>query len=266
MGLLQPLRERMRQVYRGRGIFYFLYRSIGEPPYPLLCLHAVYWQLRAALTGERLVHMVGDSHTSAYNFGRGVVVHHVGQATAHNLWAEKSSTDSRKIFLRVLRGIARQDVVGLVFGEIDCRIHFFYQHKKTGKPYGKLMDATIANYGKAMDCLKSGGMRFFVVGVPPVGTQGNVYGWPAYGSRQERARISREFNLRLGKYCHKRGVPFFDPQEFAADGRGCMKSEFLRDDIHLNAKALPYMLAFAEKEFGKPSAAKVAAIYGQISP
>jgi len=195
--------------------------------------------------------MIGDSHTSAYNFGRGVVVHHVGQATAHNLWAEESSTDSRKIFMRVLQGIdAKRDVVGLVFGEIDCRIHFYYQRKKTGKPYAKLMDATIANYGRAMDYLKSRGMRFFVVGVPPVGTQGNIYKWLVYGSRQERAKISREFNQRLRRYCRKRGVPFFDPQGFAADGRGYMKKEFLRDDIHLNAKALPYMLSFVKKEFG----------------
>lgn len=255
MGLLQSVRGRMKGIYRGRGISYFLYRSLGEPSYPLLCLHAAYWQLRAALTGERLVHLIGDSHTSAYNFGRGVIVHHVGQATAHNLWAEKSSTDSRKIFLKVLRGInAKRDAVGLVFGEIDCRIHFCYQHKKTGKPYAKLMDATIANYGHVMDYLRAQGMRFFVVGVPPVGTQGNIYKWPVYGSRKERAGISREFDRRLGKHCRKRGVPFFDPHSFADDGRGYVKRGFLRDDIHLNARALPYMLAFAEKEFGKPAA------------
>jgi hypothetical protein len=112
------------------------------------------------------------------------------------------------------------------------------------------MDATVANYGKAMDYLKSRGMRFFVVGVPPAGTQGNIYKWPVYGSRQERAKISREFNRRLAKYCKKRGVPFFGLQEFAADGRGYVKKEFLRDDIHLNERALPYMLSFVKREFG----------------
>jgi hypothetical protein len=45
-------------------------------------------------------------------------------------------------------------------------------------------------------------------------------------------------------------VPFFGLQEFAADGRGYVKKEFLRDDIHLNERALPYMLSFVKREFG----------------
>ncbi len=250
MGILQCARETMTRLYRGRGLLYFLYRSSWNRIYPMLCMHAAYWQLRAAITGEPLVHFIGDSHTTSYNFGRRFVVHHIGQATAHNLWAEKSSSDSRKIFLKVLSGInPKRDVVGLVFGEIDCRVHFYYQHKKTGKPVGKLMDATIGNYGKAMDELHRQGLDFFVVGVPPVGNQGNVYKYPFYGSPKQRAAISMEFRRKLAAFCKKKGIPFFDPYAFAGDGRGFMAKGYLRDDIHMNEKALPYAQAFLEKAF-----------------
>jgi hypothetical protein len=196
------------------------------------------------------VHFIGDSHTTPYNFGKKFVVHHIGQATAHNLWAEQSSSDSNKIFMKVLPGISpRRDVVGLVFGEIDCRIHFYYQHMKTGKSYAKLMDATIENYGRAMDELDRWGLCFFVVGVPPVGSQENIYRYPFYGNLLERSRISREFNKKLEAYCRKREVPFFDPYAFAADGNGMMKKEYCRDDIHLNSGAIAHLDAFLEKAY-----------------
>jgi hypothetical protein len=254
MGFLQDCRQAaksaLRGIYRGRGLLYFAYRSTGEPSYPFLCLHAICWQVRSAITGEALAHLLGDSHATPYNFGKRMVVHHIGQATAHNLWEEKSSSGSKKIFLRVLRGISPgRDVVGLVFGEIDCRIHFHYQHKKAGKPYAALMDATIERYGEAMDEVRRRGVRFFVVGVPPVGRQENVYGYPFYGSMDERRMISQKFRQRLAAYCRKRGVPYFDPYSFAADGKGMMKKEYCRDDIHLNGRARWHLEAFLEKFF-----------------
>lgn len=247
----QMIRETLKRQYRKRGLLYFLYRSCWDPIYPLLCLHAAYWQARSAITGEKLVHFIGDSHTTPYNFGRKFVVHHIGQATAHNLCREESSSDSGKILARVLSGISpRRDVVGLVFGEIDCRIHFHYQHKKTGRGMERLMGDTIANYAKVMEGLRKRGYSFFVVGVPPAGRQENVYKYPFYGSAGERSRIYRQFNARLGAHCRKGGIPYLDLYPLAADSEGFVKKEFCRDEIHLNGRAVPYAQRFLGEKFG----------------
>ena len=126
MGIYARAREALKRQYRRRGIFYFLYRSLGEPTYPLLCIHSSYWLLYAALTKKPLVHFIGDSHTTSFNFQPRMIAHHIGQATMHNLNKEESSSGSKKLLMLVLSGInTKRDKVCLVFGEIDCRIHFY---------------------------------------------------------------------------------------------------------------------------------------------
>jgi hypothetical protein len=245
-GLAERAKSLLRPSYRKRGVVYFLYRSSWDHSYPFLCIHSAYWQLRAAITGEALVHFIGDSHTTAFNFGRRFIVHHVGQATAHNLVKENSSSSSREILFRVLSGINRKrDIVAMVFGEIDCRVHFHYQYMKQGRKtsISSLIDRTILNYGFVLCQIRQMGFVVAVVGVPPAARQKNIYGYPFYGSPQQRSRISRMFNSKLRAFCKSNGFPYLDVYSASSDSNGFILPAFARDEVHLNKRIAPEVSA-----------------------
>ncbi|VVB58856.1 GDSL-like Lipase/Acylhydrolase family protein [Candidatus Anstonella stagnisolia] len=248
------IRGFFKGLYRRRGIFYFLYRSIGEPTYPFLCLHSAYWLLWAHSTKKPLVHFIGDSHTTSFNFQPRFVVHHIGQATMHNLSKDESSSGSKKLLVLVLSRINRQrDKVCLVFGEIDCRIHFYYQHMKRkgeGATLESLMDETISNYSQVLSGLVQDGFSICVYGIPPAAAQENIHGYPFYGSPSERSKITREFNRLLKAFCSKNSIPFIDVYSATADGNGFLPPVYARDDVHLNSKIAPFVKGELNKTFG----------------
>jgi len=85
----------------------------------------------ARISRHPVVHVIGDSHTlmlaGAYPFR----VTWMGAATAYNLGKEGSSTRSLEKLTKALAHVRRDnDVVLLVLGEVDSRIHVFNQFKK----------------------------------------------------------------------------------------------------------------------------------------
>lgn len=250
MGISLCVREYLRRLYRRRGIFYFLYRSRGEPTYPLLCLHWAYWSARAAIKGNPLVHFIGDSHTTAFNFQPRFLTHHIGQATAHNLRNEKSTTSSGKIMRKVLSKInKKRDIIALVFGEIDCRIHFHYQHEKTGTPIAQLIDATISNYGDVMLSLRNAGYKICVCSTAPAARQQNIYGYPFYGTAQARSKITKEFNEKLRIFCEKNSIHFIGVYSQFSDANGFTLPEYVADEVHLNSKICPFVRSEIRRAF-----------------
>jgi len=251
MGVGIGIREFFRNLYRRRGIFYFLYRSIGEPTYPLLCLHWARWNAWASLTKKPLVHFIGDSHITSFNFQPRFIAHNIGQATAHNLCKQKSSSGSSKILSLVLSRIdKKRDFLCLVFGEIDCRIHFFYQHEKTGKPLAQLIGETIENYGSVILRLKNDGYRICVCSSPPAARQENIYCYPHYGSPAQRSKITKEFNEKLKGFCEKNSIPLIDIYSHAADENGFIPPSLARDEVHLNPKICQFARGEISRAFG----------------
>lgn len=252
-GLKSLARGFFTSLYRERGLFYFIYRSSYDRGYPLVCLHSLYWMARAGLTGETLVHFIGDSHTDPYRMEKRMITHHVGRGTAHNLRDGDSSSGSGRQLWKVLGGIDRKrDAVGLVFGEIDCRVHFHYQYLKHKKkvPIEALMDSTVSNYGEVVRNVKGQGYQVFVMGVPPAASQKNIYGYPFYGKPQERSEISKKFNSKLQKWCRKNSVPFIDIMPFLSDKDGFLKRELASDEVHANKRVVPYVRKKLEEKMG----------------
>lgn len=244
------MRDFFRSIYRKRGAFYFLYRSLHEPSYPLLCLHWARWNAWAFFSKKPLVHFIGDSHTSPFNFQPRFLVHHIGQATAHNLASPQSTSGSGQILSTVLSRINhRRDVLALVFGEIDCRIHFHYQHEKSKKPLAQLIGETVSNYGSVVLQLKNAGFRVCVLSASPAARQQNIYNYPYYGTPQQRSAITRQFNAALQSFCAKNGVPFIDAHSQFADQNGFMPPQYARDEVHFNQKICPFVRDELNKAF-----------------
>ncbi len=196
--------------------------------------------LYARALSKPLVHVIGDSHVIPFRGNMPFLAHHLGAATAYNLIKKDSSTRANEKLFNIVGKLGQKDKVILLFGEIDCRIHIYYQHKKSeGKlPIDELIDRTISNYGEVMAQLKQRGVSFCVHSISPATEVGNEYKYPFYGTPGIRSRINRMFNEKLKLFCDKNGYIFIDIYERVADKNGLMLKEYAGDDIHLNKKAV----------------------------
>jgi hypothetical protein len=196
--------------------------------------------LYARTLNKPLIHVVGDSHVVPFRGSMPFLAHHLGAATAYNLNKKNSTTRSYEKLFQVIEKVAKRDIVMLCFGEIDCRIHIYYQHKKSSGKYliGELIERTISNYGEVMAQLKERGVNFCVYCVSPATMVGNEYKYPFYGSPEIRSQIDMTFNERLRIFCERNGYKFIDIYDKVTDKDGLMLKEYASDDIHLNRKAV----------------------------
>jgi len=134
----------------------------------------------------------------------------------------------------------RKDILVLVFGEIDCRIHIYYQHMKRQRAVSTsyLIEETIENYGRVLNQLKGMGVNLIVHGITPAAWEENIYNYPYYGSRAVRAGISKEFNEKLKAYCEANDLRYFDIYSRVVDQDGMIQRGFSYDGVHLNDKAI----------------------------
>jgi hypothetical protein len=211
-----------------------------------------YTVLYARVLNKPIIHVVGDSHVVPFRGSMPFLAHHLGAATAYNLNKKNSSTKSNEKLFKVIEKLGKKDIVMLSFGEIDCRIHIYYQHKKSDERYSisDLIDRTIANYGEVMAQLKQREVNFCVYCVSPATKVGNEYKYPFYGVPEVRSQINRMFNEKLKAFCWKNGYKFIDIYDKVADKDGLMLKEYSGDDIHLNKKAVGLVRAELREKTG----------------
>ncbi|MCP3683594.1 MAG: SGNH/GDSL hydrolase family protein [bacterium] len=207
---------------------------------------------RSKIRNKPLVHVVGDSHVEAFRWNRSFIAHQIGPATAHNLKKKESSTNSNKNLFRIIDKIAKKDLVMLVFGEIDCRIHVFKRYKDTNMScsINDILDLTIANYGEVLQRIREMNRVVCVYSVPPVTTVGNQYKYPFYGTPEVRREITRLFNEKLANYCEQTEYVYINVYSSVSDGSGMMLPEYAADDIHLNSKVVSIAKVEIEKKLG----------------
>lgn len=213
-----------------------------------------YSYIYSRLFNKLLIHIIGDSHVLVFKNKRLFIAHHIGPATMHNLNKETSSTQSNEKLFDVINKIdTKRDVVMLVFGEIDCRIHIYYQYEKQNKKLtiAELIDRTISNYGYILEKIKLMGIRFCVYGIPALGTQENYYNYPFYGTPQMRSKIYKEFNNRLKIFCRENNYIYIDIYPKVSDNNGFILKEYMADEVHLNERIINFVRQELNKEFGK---------------
>ena len=198
--------------------------------------------LHSKLSSTPVVYVIGDSHTGIFLKRRPFIVHWLGPATAYNLGAERSTTDSwRKLRGIIEHAVRPQDKVLLVFGEVDCRIHIYNQYvrNREAMTIDDVVDVTIEKYGEALERLEGMGVDFYVASVPPGGREGNVFGVPNYPPLEMRCAINEAFNRRLGVFCDEHGFRFANVYPQVVDEDGFIKPEYsYPDGTHLNTNAV----------------------------
>jgi len=178
-------------------------------------------------------------------------------ATAHNLHKKNSTSQSNRILFELVNKIEKEnrkdvDSIILVYGEVDCRIHIYYQFMKRNEKYTieQLIDETINNYGIVMQKLKDMEIKFYICGISPAGWEKNLNNYPWYATLEVHSQIYREFNNILGKFCRKKGYKYLDIYSKTIDNNGFMKKEYAEDSVHLNNRALPFVIDMI-KEYGE---------------
>jgi hypothetical protein len=208
--------------------------------------------LCARTLGKPLIHVVGDSHVTPFRGSIAFLAHHLGATTVYNLNKGNSTTKSYEKLFKVIDKVGEMDIVMLCFGEIDCRIHIYYQHKKSNEKYSinELIDRTISHYGLVMAQLKERGVNFCVCCVSPATKVENEYKYPFYGTPQIRSQINRTFNEKLRAFCETNSYKFIDIYDKVADKDGLMLQEYAGDEIHLNRKAVALVRAELREKLG----------------
>jgi len=227
-----------RKALSKRGSIYFNYIDVVFK-YPWLCLYNMCLRLKARLFNRAIIHVIGDSHLRPFVFRSPFLLHHISQATAYNLNKDNSFSQSKRYLNSFLPRIdKKRDVLLLVFGEIDARVHIYLQYKKhDGKiSMARMIEATVEKYGETIRRLKDDGFAVCVHGIPPAARQNFASDLPFLGTPEQRSEISREFNRRLGDFCQNNGILYIDVQSISADEDGFMKNEYAADEVHLNGK------------------------------
>jgi hypothetical protein len=243
---------RLTEALQKRGSIYFSYVDVIFK-YPWLCLYNRWLVLEAGLFNRAIIHVIGDSHLRPFIFKRPFSLHHISQATAYNLNKDNSFSQSKKYLNSFLSAINKQrDVLLLVFGEIDARVHIYLQYEKNNEKISieRLIDATVERYGETIGRLKDDGFAVCIHGLPPAARKDFESNLPFLGSPEQRSEISREFNRKLGEFCRRNEVAFIDMQSIAADDNGFMKKEYAADEVHLNGKVVSFARDRIVEAFG----------------
>jgi len=229
-----------REALSKRGSIYFNYIDVIFK-YPWLCLYNACLLLRARLSNRAIIHVIGDSHLKPFVFRSPFLLHHISQATAYNLNKDNSFSHSKKYLNSFLPEINKErDVLLLVFGEIDARVHIYLQYRKNDGQISiaKIIGATIEKYGETIRRLKDEGFAVCVHGIPPAARENFVSDLPFLGTPEQRSEISTEFNRKLGEFCRESSIPYIDVYSISADENGFMNKEYAADEVHLGGKVV----------------------------
>jgi hypothetical protein len=142
----------------------------------------------------------------------------------------------------MLKEVGPDDVILFVLGEVDCRIHLYYHHWLGNVPIKVVVDEAVRRYGTALSKV-SEEYRIAVLSVLPAVAQGNVYEIAYYGTRTERAVITKMFNKALETFCISNDIPFIDTWKHLADEDGFLADEHAESD---GAHALPHTVGFVD--------------------
>jgi len=238
----EKLNGTLRKGLEKRGSIYF---NCGDVffKYPWLCLFNTWLLLRARLFNHTIIHVIGDSHVRPFVFRSPFVIHHISQATAYNLNKDNSFSQSKKYLSSFLSRINKErDVLFLVFGEIDARVHIYAQYKKNNEKISleKVIEATVKKYGEVIRKLRDDGFAVCIHGIPPAARKNFESNLSFLGSPVQRSEISRKFSKKLRGFCGENGVPYIDVQSVSADESGFIKPKYLADEVHLNGRIVPF--------------------------
>ncbi|GEM_PF-1797978 len=222
---------------------------------------AVALRAYAERTSGPRVYAIGDSHSASFG-GNGIVALHVGPVTAYRVGRPD---ELRRLIvgaafgewppLRFHAGLARAvirpgDVVLMVFGEIDVRVHFGPQWPGFGSPeeLACFLAQRLAAETRAL-ASRTGLFGAVASVVPPSDFLDPDPAFPTNGSIAERVEWTRLVNAELAAACRRFELPFIDTYADYADERGVLAARFSDGTVHIRRDAAATLRIALWREF-----------------
>ena len=164
--------------------------------------------------------------------------------TAYNLLKPDSSTQSWRKLLQVIDEMNLGDWLIVSAGEIDCRIHIYYQAQKQKESVTTTIMKTSIRYGAALlaaRLLVRG--RLGVLGIPPPGDEPANVNYPPACQLETRLSIYRSFNFHMKEFCRLHEINYLDVYNLAVDELGYFKEGYAEETapnpaVHLNREVM----------------------------
>jgi len=205
------------------------------------------------ILGIKILHCIGDSHTSVFKYVRDNVewkkTHFrlcvVPGATAMGLANPNSKTDALGIWTEYLKDVPKHHYLLFSLGEVDCGFVIWYRAKKYGMTVEEQFQLSLGNYTQFLDGVVQQGYRaiFVLSAALPTIQDGQDWGEIAKlrmeqltrkdvsVSLKERTELTRRYNGELRSYCSRNGLTFLDLEADTLDAdTGLIKAGFLNKD------------------------------------
>jgi hypothetical protein len=179
--------------------------------------------------------IIGDSHSVMFE-EQGI---HCGPRTAYRLYRNKNA------FLDLIKHLKNTDEkIGTLFGEIDCRIHIWYQSKKKKINVFHLISNTVGFYIEFLNYLRKEGYNIhFILEIPPAAEENNIYKYEYYADYFNRQLITHHFNRKLEEHANNNGYFFIKYSNMVTDSNYRIKREYLMTDgVHLKPIVKPFIM------------------------
>ena len=139
---------------------------------------------------------------------------------------------------------SKDDYIGLVIGEVDCRWHLPKKAQETGLSIETVVNECVERYFRAIVELRNEGYNIVVLGAHPSTTSGHDDGrdTPVFGECLFRNNIAIQYNSKLKELCLKENIIFISIFVKLVDSNNITKMEYYMDYCHLNSNSHPYMI------------------------
>lgn len=174
----------------------------------------------------------------------------LGPVLAYSLNKTNSQFKGRENLFECLQKLnPQQHIIGLCFGEIDCRCHIVKQAGRQKITIDQAVANCFIEYNAVIDEIKSLGFQVVLWNVVPTSpsTMNNPE-FPHYGTDEERVKATEAFNKVLSEKADNRSVFFLSV--YARLYNGKRKDIHFFDGVHLSQSAMYYVMIELNKLFG----------------
>jgi hypothetical protein len=218
----------------------------------------------------QVLHCFGDSHAKVFRDLRraGLLertwldVTVVRGATALGLANPNSKTAALPTFHRIIQRIAVGRPLLFMLGEVDCGYLIWYRAARFGVSVHEQMRASVDNYTRFLDELRSQGRRRIVVASVPPPTIRDDQPWgevatarrEVHATLQDRTDLTHVYNENLREWASTSGCQMLDYEGDVVDASTGLVREELRSsdplDHHVEPDAFSRILAVRLRELG----------------
>lgn len=175
---------------------------------------------------ENVIHCIGDSHASFFS----------GCSEMQPEWPRQ----------------AKNTIILLCFGEIDCRVHMIRQAEIQNLSMSEIARKCANRY---FSVIKEVQRDFEVVvwNVIPSSPQDKINSaeFPPYGTSKERNKTTAIFNAVLNELLKAERIKVLSAFDDLLDEKGNTNQYYYGDDIHLSQRAMPLVVCKVKQLYPK---------------